>query len=183
MSESTNNKNEIIKEVLSWVKEIVIVLLVVYFITTFVVQNTMVIGESMEPTLQDGNAILVNKFIYRFADPARFDIIVFPYRGNPSKNYIKRIIGLPGDAVNIKNNTVYINGQALEEDYINEPMQHRGNVDFPITIPEGQYFVMGDNRNNSSDSRYQDVGLIPKADIMGKASLRIWPVNELGFLH
>ena len=181
MGEDKTNYS-VAKEIFSWLKEIVIIILIFYLINTFLFQNTRVIGQSMEPTLQDGNAVIINKFTYRLKQPSKGDIIVFPYRGDHSRNYIKRIIGVPGDEINIKDSKVYVNSIEIEEVYIKENMELRGNILFPFTVPDDEYFVMGDNRNNSSDSRYKDVGTVPGEDIIGKASLRIWPLNELGIV-
>lgn len=176
------NKTSLKAEFLEIIKEVIIVVAIVLFIRTFIFENTKVIGPSMEPTLHENNALIVNKFEYRFTKPERGEIIVFPYKGDPSKHYIKRIIGLPGEVIDIKNQTVFIDGKPLEEDYILERMEQRGDVGFPFAIPEDTYFVMGDNRNNSSDSRYQDVGTIEKSKIIGHAVFRIWPLNELGIV-
>jgi len=184
MEEKQNNskKPSLMSEIIELIKEIIIVIAIVLFIRTFIFENTKVIGPSMEPTLHDGNALIVNKFEYRFTNPERGEIIVFPYKGDPSKHYIKRIIGLPGETIDIKDNTVYIDDKPLKEDYILETMEPRGDIAFPFVIPENTYFVMGDNRNNSSDSRYQDVGTIEKSKIIGHAVIRIWPLNEIGFV-
>ncbi|MCT4598733.1 MAG: signal peptidase I [Vallitalea sp.] len=168
------------KEILSWVLDIGIVLVAVLLITTFLFQKTNVIGQSMEPTLHNGDHVIIDKISYRFAKPKKYDIVVFPYKKNPSQNYIKRIIGLPGDEVNIINGEVYINGEKLDETF--DVINRMGNREFPLIVPEGEYFVMGDNRNNSSDSRYTDVGTIAKKDLIGKAGLRIWPLNDFGFV-
>lgn len=176
---------KLFKEILDWIKDIVVALGVTLFITTFIFQNTQVIGDSMNPTLQNGNAIIVNKFIYRFQQPKRGDIIAFKYSQNPSQFFIKRIIAIEGDKIDIRDGKVYLNDQMIEEKYILEPMDtiKIGNIDFPIVIPKDSYFVMGDNRNISFDSRYKDVGLVPLSHISGKAVLRIWPLNLIGFIE
>ncbi|NLK97051.1 MAG: signal peptidase I [Epulopiscium sp.] len=176
---------KLLKEIFDWLKDILVALGVTLFITTFIFQNTQVIGDSMEPTLQDGNAIIVNKFIYRFQQPKRGDIIAFKYAQNPSQHFIKRIIAIEGDKIDIRDGQVYLNDQKIEEKYILEPMDaiKTGNITFPIVIPKGSFFVMGDNRNISFDSRYTDVGLVPLSYISGKAVLRIWPINLIGFIE
>lgn len=182
MDREENKNTSLGREILSWVLDIGIVLVAVLLITTFVFQKTNVIGQSMEPTLHNGDHVIIDKISYRFVNPKQYDIIVFPYKKNPSQNYIKRIIGLPGDEVNIIDGEVYVNGTKLDErfDIIND--DKLGNREFPLIVPEGEYFVMGDNRNNSSDSRYTDVGTIGKKDIIGKAGLRIWPLKDIGFV-
>ncbi|MCT4544198.1 MAG: signal peptidase I [Vallitalea sp.] len=168
------------KEILSWILDIGIVLVAVLLITTFVFQKTNVIGSSMEPTLHDGDHVIIDKISYRFASPKQYDIIVFPYKDDPTQNYIKRIIGLPNDKVDIIDGAVYINDKKLTEKF--DVIEKLGNREFPLIVPEGEYFVMGDNRNKSSDSRYIDVGTISRKDIIGKAGLRIWPLNNIGFV-
>lgn len=174
--------NSFIKEALSWIKDIVIVLIIVWIITTFIGQKTYVKGQSMQPTLHNGDHVIINKISYRFSEPRRYDIVVFPYQKNPEQNYIKRIIGLPGDEVNIQNGKVYINGNEIDEKYEFNDIKNLGDQKYPLVVPEGQYFVMGDNRNNSSDSRYTDVGTIIEEDLIGKAALRIWPMKDFGIV-
>lgn len=181
--ENGNSKNHVVKEILSWVKEISIILVIVWLIITFVAQNTKVSGHSMESTLSDGDYLVINKLIYRFAKPARGDIIVFPHNGDKSEIFIKRVIGLPGDTIELKHGYVYVNGVELQENYIDEKNETIGNIEYPFTVSEGQYYVMGDNRNNSFDSRYVEVGTVPLEQIIGKASIRIWPAKRFGLLY
>lgn len=158
--------------------------LAVFLILTFVGQRTRVDGRSMEPTLQDNDNLIVDKISYRFRDPERFDIIIFPYQGDSSKKtyYIKRIIGLPGETVQIVDGTIYINGEVLEENYGKEVMNDSGRASEPIVLGDDEYFVLGDNRNNSKDSRVESVGNIKRSDIIGRAWLRIWPLTSFGVL-
>lgn len=178
--EKTEKINKNFKELLEFIRDLIIIFVLAMFLRTFVFENTRVLGPSMEPTLHDGDLIIVNKLEYYFTDPERGEIIVFPYKGDPSKQYIKRIIALPGEVIDIREGKVYINGELYEEEYILEEMQLRGDIDFPYDIPADTYFVMGDNRNNSSDSRYQDVGTIEKDKIIGHAVFRLWPINKFG---
>ena len=137
----------------------------------------------MEPTLHDGDNLIVDKITYRFNDPKRFDIIVFPFRYKENTYYIKRIIGLPGDPVQITNDgKIYINQEELKEGYGQEVILDPGNAYTPITLGEDEYFVLGDNRNNSSDSRSSSVGIIQRDDIIGRAWVRIWPFSKFGVL-
>lgn len=171
--------------IFSWIKEIVIALLIVWFILTFVAQNNQVRGTSMQPTVYANDTIIVNKFIYRFRDPARGDIIVFPTMEEGKEVFlIKRIVGLPGDVVDIRDGAVYINDKLLEESYISVTTSTAdGQVVFPMTVPKGEYFVLGDNRMVSKDSRYLSIGTVPRSDIVGKASLRIWPFDSIGVIE
>ena len=171
-----------LKELLSMLIYIGIVLGVTFLIITFVGQRTHVSGESMENTLDNGDQLIVDKITYRFQDPERFDIIVFPFHYKENTYYIKRIIGLPGETVQIADGTIYINGEVLEESYGREVMQDPGIAAEPITLGEDEYFVLGDNRNQSSDSRDPSVGLIHRDEIIGRAWLRIWPLDSFGIL-
>ena len=168
------------QQVLSWVLYIGGVVLLTFLIITFIGQRTKVIGHSMMPTLSDGDNLIVDKISYRFRDPERFDIIVFPYQYEENTHYIKRIIGLPGETVQIIDAKIYINGEILEEDYGAEPIADPGLAAEPITLGEDEYFVLGDNRNHSTDSRFADVGLIKRSDITGRAWIRIYPFNKFG---
>ena len=176
---------KIVKETLHAVLYIACVLCLTWLILTFVGQRTEVSGSSMESTLSDGDNLIVDKLSYRFQDPERFDIIVFPFQYDTSKYYIKRIIGLPGETVQIdKEGRIYINGEVLEENYGREVIlpENIGIASSLITLGEEEYFVLGDNRNNSSDSRTQVVGNIKRKDIIGKAWVRIWPLDKIGVL-
>ena len=136
----------------------------------------------MNNTLQDGDNLIVDKISYRFKDPERFDIIVFPYQYQEDTFYIKRIIGLPGETVQIEDGIIYIDGEVLEESYGKEIMNSAGIASQPIELGEEEYFVLGDNRNNSRDSRDPSVGKIKEDQIIGKAFIRIWPLNKFGIL-
>ena len=160
-----------------------VVFYVSLFIITFIGQRTIVDGPSMEPTLESGDNLIVDKLTYRFSEPKRFDIIVFPHQKH--EYYIKRIIGLPGETVYIsENGDIYINEQKLEENYGKEVIKdsNRGRAAETIVLGEDEYFVLGDNRNHSSDSRFADVGNIKRKNIIGKAWVRIFPFNKFGLI-
>jgi len=174
----------ILKEIVSTSLYLLVVLCVAYLIITYVGQRTQVSGSSMETTLSDGDNLLVDKLSYRFKEPQRFDIIVFPFQYETHTYYIKRIIGLPGETIQIDTDgNIYIDGELLEEDYGRETIQNPGRAIDPITLGDDEYFVMGDNRNNSRDSRDSAVGNIKRSDIIGKAWVRIWPLSEFGVLQ
>ena len=142
-------------------------------------------GSSMEPMLTDGDNLIVDKITYRFRDPQRFDIIVFPFKYQENTYYIKRIIGLPGETIQIdEQGNIYIDGEVLEENYGREIIEpdNIGIAASPIVLGEDEYFVMGDNRNNSRDSREAIVGNIRREDIIGRAWVRIWPLSHIGVL-
>lgn len=175
---------QILKEVISTILYIAVVLAVTWLIITFVGQRTQVNGSSMEPTLSDHDNLIVDKISYRFKDPERFDIIVFPFQYEEDVYYIKRIIGMPGETVFIDlDGTIYIDGEVLQENYGREVMLSPGRAGEPITLGEDEYFVLGDNRNNSSDSRDPSVGNIHRDRIVGKAWVRIWPFHKFGVLR
>ena len=135
----------------------------------------------MTPTLEHNDNLIVDKISYRFQDPERFDVVVFDYQDG--RYFIKRVIGLPGETIQIINGSVYINNVLLEEDtYGNEKIVYAGRASQPITLGENEYFVLGDNRNGSKDSRVEEVGNVKRSQIQGKALLRIWPLNKVGFV-
>lgn len=180
--EIEEEKPNVMRELLGMLVYVGVVLAITFLIITFVGQRTHVSGESMENTLDDGDQLIVDKLTYRFHDPERFDIIVFPFRYKDNTYYIKRIIGLPGETVQIVDGEIYINGELLEESYGREVMQDAGLAAEPITLGDDEYFVLGDNRNYSSDSRDPSVALIHRKEIIGRAWLRIWPLNSFGIL-
>ena len=182
LQKGAGQKVDMKKEILSWVFYIAFVLVLTWVIITFVGQRTRVDGRSMMNTLHDGDNLIVEKLSYRFSDPKRFDIIVFPPTGK-KEYYIKRIIGLPGETVQIdENGNIYINGELLKENYGAETIQNPGRAANPITLGDDEYFVMGDNRHNSKDSRSEEVGNVKRSQIIGRAWLRIWPLNKFGLL-
>ncbi|MGA7935639.1 MAG: signal peptidase I [Kovacikia sp.] len=149
-------------------------------IRTFVAEARYIPSGSMEPTLQVNDRLIVDKLGYHFKDPQRGDIVVFSPTDTLEKQnfhdaFIKRVIGLPGETVEVKGGRVYVNGQPLSENYIKEiPDYHWG----PQTVPQGSYLVLGDNRNNSYDSHYW--GFVPREKIIGRAIVRFWPVDRVG---
>ena len=174
------------RELLNTAIYLLCVLGAVWLVITFVGQRTEVEGASMENTLHNGDNLIVDKLSYRFHDPERFDIIVFPFQFQDNTYYIKRIIGLPGETVQIMDDgSIYINGEKLEENYGMEVIKPEtiGRAAESIELGDDEYFVMGDNRNNSSDSRTDMVGNITRENIIGKAWLRIWPVSDFGVLQ
>ena len=177
--------NKVLKEMISVLAYLLCVLCLTWLVIAFVGQRTKVDGSSMEPTLSDGDNLIVDKISYRFRDPRRFDIIVFPFKYKEDTYYIKRIIGLPGETVQIDaEGNIYIDGELLEESYGREIIRADkiGIAAQPILLGEDEYFVMGDNRNNSQDSRTEVVGNIRREDIIGRAWVRIWPIADFGIL-
>lgn len=177
--------NKVMKEMISTLLYLLGVLCLTWLVITFVGQRTEVDGSSMEPMLSDGDNLIVDKISYHFRDPQRYDIIVFPFKYQENTYYIKRIIGLPGETVQIdEQGNIYINGEILPENYGREIIRADtvGIAVNPVVLGEDEYFVMGDNRNNSTDSRTEIVGNIKRDDIIGRAWVRIWPLNKIGIL-
>ena len=180
--ETPEEERSVLREVMSFLLYIVIVAGCCYFIITFVGQRTVVSGTSMVPTLQDKDNLITDKLSYRFRDPERYDIIVLRVESQ-HENFIKRVIGLQGESVQIIGGRVYINGELLESDvYGNELMVNPGRAFQPITLGEDEYFVLGDNRNGSADSRIEEVGNVARSRIVGRAFVRIWPLSQFGLL-
>ncbi len=169
------------KEILSWIGCFAVAIAAALFIVTFIGQRVQVDGRSMEPTLQDRDNLICDKLSYRFSDPERYDIVIIYPDEEKDKRWIKRIIGLPGEEVRIDEaGTIYINGEPLEESYGKEVIEDPGMAIEPVQLGEDEYWVMGDNRNHSSDSRV--IGPVPKSRILGKAFVRIFPFNKIGLI-
>lgn len=181
---SKREEDSILGELGSWIVYILIIIGLTYLIITFVGQRTMVSGSSMETTLQNGDNLIVDKISYRFRDPKRYDIIVFPYKYEEDTYYIKRIIGMPGETIQIQDGYVYINGEKLTSDiYGKERINNPQTAAEPITLGEDEYFVMGDNRNHSMDSRDPGVGVLKRSDLIGRAWMRIYPFDNIGVIR
>lgn len=173
-----------IKEILNVILYLAIVLVVTVLFVRFVMQRTEVSGNSMLPTLANQDSLLVDKLSYRFKTPERFDIVVFPFEMTDETFFIKRIIGLPGETVQItEDGRIWIDGTVLEEHYGMEVIKEPGRAIDPVVLGEDEFFVMGDNRNNSMDSRDPLVGNIHKKDLIGKAWIRILPFESFGILQ
>ncbi|XCP83724.1 signal peptidase I [Roseburia hominis] len=188
--EQTEEKREpkkeqnVLVELGGWAIYFLIVIGMTWLIITFVGQRTKVDGHSMEPTLQDGDNLIVDKISYRLRAPRRYEIIVFPYQHAENVYYIKRIIGMPGETIQIIDGSVYIDGELLaDEIYGAEPIKNAMTAAEPITLGEDEYFVMGDNRNHSSDSRDPSVGVLHRDQLIGRAWVRIYPFNKIGMIQ
>ena len=177
---STRSKTDkFLKEAFSTAVYFLVVFALAAFVLKFVGQRSVVDGSSMNDTLYDGESVWVNKFTYRFSDPERFDIIVFPYKYQENTFFIKRVIGLPGETVQIlEDGTILINGEVLQEDYGKEVIREdrRGTAAEPVTLGDNEYFVMGDNRAVSMDSR--ELGTIAEDRVVGKAVIRVFPFED-----
>ncbi len=173
------NKESFTKEVVSWILTFIACIIAAKLITSFIIVNARVPSASMENTVMTNDRLIANRLAYIFSDPERFDIIVFVAPDEPEKLFIKRIIGVPGDTIEINNGTLIINGEVVEnEEYLKEPMNSDGNYG-PITVPEDNYFMLGDNRNNSYDSRYWVNTFVPEDTILGEAMFTYFPSIHL----
>ena len=163
------------EELVAWVKTLMSAAVYAVLIVTFLFQVARVEGQSMAPTLEDQDRLIVNKLVYRIGEPRRGDIVMLYYPLNPEKSFVKRVIAEEGDTVRIVDGRVYVNDIPLKDDYV--ASEYRSHDDYgPQVIPEGYYFVMGDHRNNSSDSRHW--GPVPKKYIVGKVKVRWWPLQD-----
>ncbi|HWQ31081.1 MAG TPA: signal peptidase I [Negativicutes bacterium] len=174
--------NEIKKEVYSWIKTIILAIVLALIFRTYIFRTAYAMSISMEPTLHEGQILIISKISYLVHEPQRGDIVVIDSRQDKLEhlNLIKRIVGMPGETVEIKDNKVYIDGKPLDPDYTMAPTPDFGFV--KTTIPEGKYMVMGDNREHSRDSRFDNVGFIDRDYLQGKAVFRIWPFSNVGKL-
>ncbi|HLS23141.1 MAG TPA: signal peptidase I [Pseudogracilibacillus sp.] len=167
-----NNDSHVISE---WIKAALIALVLALLLRAFVFATSVVKGESMLPTLEDGERVVFNKFIYLISEPARGDIVIIQ---KPESNYVKRIIGLPNETIEIRDNILYVDGVQQPSTFVGErEAKYTGDVG-PITLPDDHYFVMGDNRANSKDSR-NALGLIERKHIIGRSELIIYPFSEM----
>lgn len=168
------------KEVISWIKLILSAFVIAFILKTYVFQIALVNQISMEPTLYEGEILVIAKVNYLFNDPERGDIVVLKDELE-DKFLIKRAIGLPDEVIDIKNDKVYIDGKELNPDYTEAPTRDNGFT--KARVPEGKYFVMGDNRLHSRDSRSDTVGFVSRSNIVGKAVFRIWPLSKIGIVR
>lgn len=175
--------NDFFVNVGQWFISILIVVILGYTIVTFGVQSVTMVGQSMDSALSNQDVVLLNKRAYTFKDPERYDIVAFKLKEEPDSYFnIKRIIGLPGETVQIKNGKIFIDGDVLTDMPFEDLIMTEGLALDGVTLDDNEYFVIGDNCNNSEDSRYVNIGNISKKEISGKISFRIWPREEIGFI-
>lgn len=175
--------NDFFVNVGQWFLSILIVIILGYTIVTFGVQSVTMVGQSMDPALSNQDVLLLNKRAYTFKDPQRYDIIAFKLKEEPDSYFnIKRIVGLPGETVQIKNGKIFIDGDVLTDMPFEDLIMTEGLALDGVTLGANEYFVIGDNCNNSEDSRYVNIGNISEKEISGKISFRIWPKESFGFI-
>ena len=173
----------LLKEIFSWIIEIAIVLMMAFVLVYFIGMRTSVVGQSMSETLENGDQILVNRFMYKVIGPKANDVIVFLPNGNEKSHYyVKRVIGVPGDTVQIKDGRIYVNGTEFTEKVDVASIEDAGLAEDAVTLGDDEYFVLGDNRNNSEDSRYANIGNIKREYIIGKAWFVISTGDRFGFI-
>lgn len=172
------------QEIIIWIVEIAITIAIAVVFTYFFGVRSTVVGPSMSPQLEDGDEVLIDRFIYKFVSPKSGDIIAFLPNGNTNTHYyLKRVMAVPGDTVQIKNGVVFVNGEEISEEVEVERMEDAGIAASEITLSEDEYFVLGDNRNNSEDSRFANIGNIKENYIIGRAWFVIAPRDKLGFIQ
>lgn len=176
--EEKGSENGLSREIWEWIKAIVFAVSMALIIRLVLFTPIVVDGESMLPTLQDGERLIVNKVVYLLGEPERGDIVVF--HASPGKDWIKRVIGEPGDLIEVHDGQLYINGELFSEPYLDQETTYRME-NFRVRVPENELFVMGDNRANSRDSR--SIGTIPIESVVGRAEFVFWPIKEFRFVQ
>lgn len=173
----------LLKEIAVWICEILLTIAAAIIMVYFFGFRVSVIGPSMSPTLESGEKVLVNRFVYKLFDPKQNDLVVFQPNGNEKSHYyVKRVIAVPGDTVQIKDGAIYVNGELFTDAVETEKIENAMLAENEIPVGEDEYFVMGDNRNNSEDSRYASIGNVKKEYITGRAWLRVSPWDRMGLL-
>ena len=173
-----------LQEAAFWIGEVILAFAVGCILVWFFGYALSNVGQSMEPTLNSGEKVLVNRLVYEIKSPQYGDLIVFRPNGNVNAHYhIKRVVGRPGDAVTIESGRVFVNGEPLDEKVRTESMTYAGLAEEGVTLGADEYFVLGDNRNNSKDSRSVDVGVVHGKDFVGRAWIRIWPFEKIGWIR
>ena len=171
-------------EIISWIQILLAAMCIALVLNTCIIANSRVPSGSMENTIMTNDRVIGSRLSYKFSDPERGDIAIFRFPDDESIYYVKRIIGLPGETIQIDDEgNIYIDGEVLQEHYGLERIKNPGSAREPITLGEDEYFVLGDNRNNSEDSRFTQVGVIHRDDIVGRAWLRIYPFDRIGFIR
>ncbi len=175
-----NEEPNLIRRISGWVVDIVVALAFAWFCLTFFGTQVVMNGQSMQPLLNSGDVVLMNRLVYEFGKPDRMDVVVF--EREDKKTNVKRVIGIPGDVVQIKDNRIYLNGERLEAEGL-ETVALAGLAENPVELGEKEYFLLGDNRDSSEDSRFANVGNVKEEQIRGKVWLRISPLIDFGLIR
>ena len=175
--------HEGLANIAEWALAIIAAIVISLLIRNFIFTTAVVSGPSMVPTLNHGDRVIINRISMRISSPVHGDIVAFPYPAYPDDKHIKRIIGVEGDHIEKAGNLIFINGELYYDGFSSDGLFSSGDMEFPFTIGAGEYFVLGDNRGNSKDSRFASVGLIQEENIIGKARLRFVPLNAIGFVR
>ncbi|MCL2357214.1 MAG: signal peptidase I [Defluviitaleaceae bacterium] len=176
-------ENPILRGAAEWLILIGLAILLFLVMRMFIFRTAHVDGFSMSPTLEHGDWIILNRFVYIVSTPRAGDITAFPNPENRSEFFVKRIVAVPGDEVDLRGGFFYVNGERLEDDFSAEPTGGSGLLDFPVIVEERHFFLLGDNRNGSQDSRFAVVGTIPHRDMVGRAGVQVWPPGRMGSLR
>jgi signal peptidase I len=172
--------NPYVRSLIEWLFAIGLAVLFFFVARNYLFRMAHVTGSSMEPTLNHGDMLVLNRLGWLFSGPREGDVVAFPSRLDPSDNLIKRVIGLPGDRIDLIDGAFYINDNRLEDEFSQERIAPRWDAEFPLVVPEGTVFVLGDNRNGSLDSRFSVVGNVPVTEVVGRVSIRVWPLGGFG---
>jgi len=173
-------ENPFLRNLTEWIFVIALAFILALVTRAFLFRVTRVTGYSMVPTLNHGDVLILNRFTYLFNDPSVGDIVAFPFPEDPSDYFIKRIVAAPGDVVDFIDGVFYVNGTPLDDAFSHIDVRSMVTVNFPVTVEEGRYFVLGDNRNNSQDSRYSTVSNVYGRDMLGRVFVRVWPFSSFG---
>lgn len=178
-----NQTKSVKSSIIEWIKVFGLAIILAFVITLFI-KPTLVRGDSMLPTLHENDYLIINKIGYKVGEPKNGDVIVFKsdleQNDGTNKDLVKRIIGIEGDRVTIKDGQVYVNDKLLNEPYLSQGMDTKGDID--LVVPQGKLFVLGDNREVSLDSRYEQVGLVDISDVEGKVLIRLYPFNDISLI-
>ena len=172
--------NPYLRGLLEWVVAVGLAVLFFFIMRNYVFRMAHVTGSSMEPTLSHGDMVVLNRAGWLISGPQVGDVVAFPYRLDPTENYIKRVIALGGATVDLRDGAFYVDDERLDDDFTHERVIFRGDEMFPLVVPDGALFVLGDNRNGSKDSRFTAVGSVPYQEVVGRVSVRVWPFRSMG---
>ncbi|MCL2564702.1 MAG: signal peptidase I [Defluviitaleaceae bacterium] len=176
-------KNDKTLNLAEWALAIISAVIISLFVRQFIFTTAVVSGPSMAPTLNNGDRVIINRIAMRLESPVYGDIVAFPYPANPDDKHIKRVIGLPGDYIDVYDNRIFINGELFLDGFSLDGVFLSGDMTFPLIVGEDEYFMLGDNRSNSKDSRFASVGLIKRENMIGRAWLRFIPLNSIGIVR